>query len=103
MNAPEAPFVRHSIPSLEAALAIAPHLEPLEARLYALLAGVGAAGATDEELATWYAQYPDKRKDSTLRARRVSLCDKGLVRDSGQTRPGVSGRQMTVWVVAGAG
>ena len=99
MNAPEAPFVRHSIPSLEAAMSIAPDVSTLEGRVYAILAGVGAAGATDEELATWYAQYPDRRKDSTLRARRVALVSKGLVRDSGQTRKGVSGRQMTVWMV----
>lgn len=100
MNAPLAPFVQHSKTSLEAALAIAPHLEPLEARLYALLAGVGAAGATDEEVArAWPSWAGENRKDSTLRARRVKLVSKGLVRDSGQTRPGVSGRQMTVWVV----
>ena len=105
MFEPIAPFVRHSIPSLEAALSIAPHLEPLEARIYGLLAGVGAAGATDEELATLYtfAHSGDRRKDSTIRARRVKLVSKGLVRDSGQTRKGVSGRAMTVWVVSGAG
>ena len=99
MNAPEAPFVRSSIPSLEAAIAIAPKLERLEARVYGLLTGVGPLGLTDEELATLYAHTGDVRKDSTLRARRVSLVSKGLVRDSGQTRPGVSGRQMTVWTV----
>ena len=103
MNAPEAPFVHGSIPSLEAALSIAPDVSTLEDRVYALLTGVGALGLTDEELATLYAQTGDKRKEASLRARRVSLTSKGLVRDSGQTRPGVSGRQMTVWVVAGAG
>jgi len=36
---------------------------------------------------------------STQRPRRVELCDKGLVVDSGRQRPTPSGRMAVVWVI----
>lgn len=100
MFEPIAPFVQRSETSLEAAIAIAKSLPNLEGRVYDILAAQGASGATDEEIAMAYPSWTgETRKEATLRARRVSLTAKGLVLDSGQTRPGVSGRQMTVWVV----
>ena len=99
MFEPIAPFVQRSETSLEAALSIAPHLEPLEAQVLGLLAAQEGAGATDEELLRSYVAEHGLRLSGTIRARRIKLVHKGLVRDSGHTRPGVSGRQMTVWVV----
>ena len=94
-----APFVQGSIPSLEAALAIAPHLEPIEQEVLGCFRAAGALGLTDGELARLHSQRCPNRLESTLRARRIGLRDKGLVEDSGTVRKGASGRNMTVWRV----
>ncbi len=52
------------------------------------------AGLTDAEL------DQAARATSTLRPRRCELTAKGLLVDSGITRPGPSGRPMTVWRIA---
>lgn len=98
---PEAPFVRHSKTSLEAALAIEPHLEPLEEEVLACFQGAGEHGLTDAELAYDHSCIFGKRLESTLRARRISLTAKGKLEDSGTVRKGASGRNMTVWRVRG--
>lgn len=99
---PAAPFVRSSMTSLEAALAIEPHLEPLEGRVMGILADFGGSGCTDEELLAAYHSWHGYRLASTIRARRIKLVQKGLVEDSGTVRKGASGRNMTVWRVKGA-
>lgn len=51
--------------------------------------------ATDHELCASLGLNP-----STLRPRRGELLDKGLIRDSGETRKTGSGRQAIVWSAA---
>jgi len=51
-------------------------------------------GRTDEEISLETGIVKD-----TVRPRRVDLQTAGRIKDSGRTRPGVSGRQFTVWVV----
>ena len=96
-----APFVRGSLPSLEAAIAIEPHLEPIEHEVWLCFKAAGWRGLTDSELAVNHSAHYKKRLESTLRARRIGLRDKGLVEDSGTVRNGASGRKMTVWRVRG--
>ncbi len=52
-----------------------------------------ADGATDEEIYLACDLGPN-----TARPRRVELVSFGLVKDSGQVRPTLSGRKATVWV-----
>jgi hypothetical protein len=57
------------------------------------------SGMTDEEI-----QRSLKLNPSTERPRRIELVQAGKVRDSGRTRPTVSGRAATVWeIVPSAG
>lgn len=79
-----------------AAESIAPHKSRLCERVLAFIRGRGARGATDEETTLGLAMRSD-----TARARRCELADTGLVIDSGQRRPTLSGRRAVVWVAAG--
>ena len=65
----------------------------LEAKVYEALVSSGEEGLTDPEIQTKL-----QIDGSTQRPRRVKLCKRGLVRDSGQTRPSPKSRQCTVWV-----
>lgn len=56
----------------------------------------GERGATDEEV---FAAL--SLRESTLRARRCSLRDRGLVKDSGRRRRTCAGRLAIVWVYCG--
>ena len=71
----------------------------LDARILAQLVGCGASGSTDEEM-----QFALSVPGNSQRPRRVELVRKGIVRDSGQTRPTRAGGKATVWIVCrGAG
>jgi len=90
-------FQRHSPTSEAAAVSIAPHAGTLEAKIFAYLSGFPAGeGATDEEM-----QFRIPMNANSQRPRRVALVNAGLVKDSGRTRPTISGNQAAVWVVVG--
>ncbi len=83
--------VPHSATSKAAADALQPKLSALQARVLVCFRVAGSYGLTDNEL-------DDFVLHGTLRPRRCELTAKGLLVDSGITRPGPSGRPMTVWV-----
>lgn len=93
---PPPPAQRHSYTSRGAADHIAGKAGTLRARLYDWLAARGEQGATDEEAALALGMG-----GSTARPRRIELQRRGLVRDSGRTRPTQAGLQAVVWVVVG--
>ena len=88
----DAPFVRHSATSREAAEFIAEDAPTLRKRVFECIKTSGAQGMTDEEL-----QYFCNMDGSTERPRRRELEIAGLVIDSGLTRKTRSGRAATVW------
>lgn len=96
------PAQRHSPTSVEAAESVKGKAATLRDVVYAHIKAAGARGCTDEELYALTGLPPN-----TCRPRRVELLgvQRGglwaiapLIRDSGQTRKGSSGRGMTVWV-----
>lgn len=86
------PAQKHSVTSRQAAEAIKQAVPRLQAVVLADLAANGPG--TDEELLARTGLAPN-----TLRPRRVELVLKGLVRDSGRTRPTKSGRSAVLWEV----
>ena len=88
-----APAQRHSATSCAAALSVEDSLNRWQGVVLKHLRRMGNNGATDEEMQRWLGLNP-----STQRPRRVELVNKGLVKDSGRTRPTRSGRRATVWV-----
>jgi hypothetical protein len=88
-----APFQPHSATSKAAAKAVEPKLNGQQRMIRRYLTGRGPSGATDEEIALDLGFTA-----STARPRRVELVELGLVKDSGKTRAGSSGRKMTVWI-----
>jgi len=91
----DAPAQQHSRTSVEAAERAAPRSGAQRAQVLAHLRDQGEAGATDEEIQTAL-----DLGGSTQRPRRVELVHRGLVRDSGRTRPTRAGRSSVVWVAA---
>ena len=89
---PRVPFQRHSPTSRRAAHAIAPAAPTLQSQVLTFIQR-NRDGVTDEEIADGL-----RMGGSTARPRRVELVATGLVRDSGRTRKGRAGRQMTVWI-----
>lgn len=89
-----APRVRGSQTSTDAAESIAPAVGTLQARVYEFLKSKADRGATDEEMQLGLDMSP-----STQRPRRVELVRKGLVIDSGEKRETKSGRSAVVWKV----
>lgn len=87
-------FQRHSDTSRQAAINFMPKvgtkrravLDCIERQMY--------AGATDEELQRWL-----NMTGNTERPRRVELLNAGFIKDSGMTRPTLSGEQAVVWVL----
>ena len=100
LEPPEAPFVRHSETSRAAAESIAPVLGDRQLAVLRYFAD-HPEGLTDESLIEhcvslgWSANTP--------RARRVELCDRGFVVDSGRKLVGSSGRLAVVWGITSAG
>jgi hypothetical protein len=86
------PFQRGSETSRQAAEQAAPSAKTLRAAVLRHIAGKGAFGATDEEIALALQLNP-----STARPRRIELVDRGEVRDSGAKRETRSGRLAVVW------
>src|SRR5215468_10935320 len=87
------PCQRHSPTSRAAALAVIPTLPRLRRLVLDTLTRAGPDGLTDEQGIALTGLSP-----STYRPRRVELWRGGLVRDSGRTRRGPSGKQAVVWV-----
>jgi len=88
------PAQRHSATSIAAAESI----KPQQSRLHKLVLEKLAKsrfGETDESL-----MQLTGLPANTLRPRRRELQLKGKIKDSGQTRATVSGRQATVWRIA---
>lgn len=94
MNQPTLPFQPHSDTSREAAESI--DANTLRERVHRYIREQGPFGATDDEV-----QYELDMNPSTQRPRRIELVQQGRVRDSGRKRKTRSGRNATVWVVAG--
>lgn len=88
---PTAPHVAGSTTSREAARAIRPAIGALHQALLEVLERF-PGGLTDEQMQAAAAMQP-----STQRPRRVELVARGLVVDSGETRPTRSGRRAVVW------
>jgi hypothetical protein len=87
----DAPAQRHSPTSCAAAEAIAPHVQPAEARVLEWVRSCGAAGSTDNEgIAAGVCSI------NGYRARRVSLWRKGLIVQRGERDGSV------VWCAKGA-
>ena len=90
------------IPGSETSRAAAASIEPkLPAKEYAVMQYVrerGYVGATDDELEHYFVGCG--WASPTARARRVRLCEKGLLRDSGGRRLTRHGKLATVWVPA---
>lgn len=81
-----------SATSLAAAEAIEPHSLTMLRQVRAYFQERGEYGATDEEV-----QSALNMPGSTQRPRRVNLCERGEVYDTGTTRKTKSGRMATVW------
>lgn len=84
---------RHSPTSVQAAEQMEPCAATLRAKVLEYIRNSGEVGQTDEGC-----QVGLDMPGNTQRARRVELCEMGLVKDSGRTRPTKSGRQAVVWV-----
>lgn len=97
MSTITAPFVAGSETSESAARSMDCHLSRLESLVLLVLRGFDDQQATDEEI---WLKMPSEVKESTARARRVALCDKGLIVDSGRTKLSSSKRPMTIWQIA---
>ena len=87
------PHQMHSPTSRAAAEAIMPSEGSLEEAVYDCIVQAGEHGMTDAEVQTRLGL-----DGSTQRPRRVRLVEKGLVKDSGETRKTKTGRHAVVWV-----
>lgn len=88
-------FVAGSATSKAAAEALKPHLSDLQALVLRRIRIAG--GLTDAELDAFGRRAGIH---STLRPRRCELLARNIIKDSGTTRKGPSGKPMTVWVLA---
>lgn len=98
------PLVRTTDPetSHAAAASIVPGLSTQRAQVLALIQQVDGiysdGGATAYEVAA-----RSEIQQSVVARRMTDLHQLGLVRDSGRTRPGSSGRQLIIWMLTEAG
>jgi len=90
---PATPYQRHSETSMAAAVQAEPSVKTWLGAVLIWLRLQDDTGATDEEM-----QERMNINPSTQRPRRGDLVNRGLVVDSGRTRPTRSGRKATVWV-----
>ena len=93
-----APFIPASDTSRAAAAAIEPKLPAKEYAVWRFIVERGYVGATDDELERRF--VAEGWATPTARARRVSLCRKGLLRDSGGRRLTRHKKLAAVWVAA---
>jgi hypothetical protein len=80
--------------SKAAAAAIALSAHSLREAIYTFLSNRRGQGATDEEIQLALGMHAN-----TQRPRRVELVERGIVVDSGRTRPTRSGRRAVVWTI----
>lgn len=85
-------FQRHSPTSSAAAMSVRPTSDAMRQRVLNAIRDA-ADGLTDEE-----GMEVTGLQGSTYRPRRIEAVMAHRVRDSGRTRPGRSGRQMTIWI-----
>jgi len=91
-----APFQKHSVTSVEAAISIARRLGPMEIEALNLIEQCQAAGGnglTDDELIAAFGSQ-------SVRPRRIYLAAAGKVRDSGAVRKTRTGHNAVVWCLA---
>lgn len=90
---PDAPGHRHVDTSVAAADALAPKLGRLQRMTQAAIYDAGVRGLTADELAARLQMHR-----WSVQPRTTELSRKGLIRDSGQRRPNVTGKAAIVWV-----
>lgn len=88
------PYQPHSETSYQASVAAVRNASTDRSLVLETLRGFAGIGLTDEAI-----QFATKLPGNTERPRRIELCRKGLVVDSGKTRKTTSGRMATVWEV----
>ena len=93
-----APYVPGNETSRAAARAIEPKLPAKEYAVVRYIVERGYVGATDDELERHFVAIG--WATPTARARRVRLCEKGLLRDSGGRRLTRHNRLSVVWIPA---
>ena len=90
---PDAPGHRNVDTSVAAAIALAPKLGRLQRMAHRAIREAGQRGLTADELAE---QLGTDRW--SIQPRTSELRRKGLIRDSGQRRSNVTGKQAIVWI-----
>ena len=91
-----APFIRNSATSKAAAEAVESKLPHREYAVLQYIRERGYVGATDDELERHFVTHG--WASPTARARRVRLCEKGLLQDSGGRRLTQHRRMAVVWI-----
>lgn len=91
---PDAPGHRNVGTSIAAAADLAPKLGRLQTIVLKAIQVTGDSGLTADEVAAGLGM-----ERWSIQPRTTELCRKGLIRDSGQRRPNVTGKMATVWVV----
>ena len=94
----QAPYIRNSNTSRAAAESIEPKLPAKEYAVWRFILERGRVGATDDEL-EWHF-VAEGWASPTARARRVRMCEKGLLKDSGGRRLTRHKKMATVWTPA---
>ncbi len=79
--------------SMAAAKSMKPHAGSIRSKIFHFIAAKRSYGATADEI-----EHILGYAGSTLRPRICELREKNMVRDSGITRPTVTGRMAVVWV-----
>ena len=84
--------------SLEALLAVEPHIGSINRAVYSYIESRGLDGATDQEI-----ESTTRIDGNSVRPSRGSLVKQGLVFDSGRTRPNAKGNNCIVWIALDEG
>jgi hypothetical protein len=84
--------------SLEAKLKIEPQIGTINRKVYEFVLNAGLVGATDQEIETVL-----RLDGNTVRPSRGGLVKKGLISDSGRTRPNIKGNECIVWIATEEG
>lgn len=90
---PDAPGHRGVDTSVAAAVALSPALGRLQQMARLAICAAGDRGLTADELAATLGM-----SRWSIQPRTTELKRKGLIRDSGQRRPNVTGKEAIVWV-----
>ena len=84
--------------SLEALLAVEPHIGSINRAVYSYIESRGVDGATDQEI-----ESVTHIDGNSVRPSRGSLVKMRLVIDSGRTRPNAKGNNCIVWLAVDEG